>query len=194
MPLKCAVRYAIMIFALFALASGVYAKTVAGVNLPDTIMAYKTPLRLNGAGIRTKFFVKLYVGALYLTGTDQNAEKIIHADEPMAIRLHIVSEKITSERMKTAAFEGFKKATHGNLAPIQLQMDTYLKSFEAEIKINDIYDFIYIPGKGVDVLKNSKPSATIEGFAFKEALFGIWLCDDPADQKLKEGMLGYAKE
>ena len=37
--------------------------------------------------------------------------------------------------------------------------------------------------------KNNKKVKTIKGLKFKQAAFGIWLCDDPADKDLKEGML-----
>ena len=45
-------------------------------------------------------------------------------------------------------------------------------------------------GPFVDVSKNGKHITSIKGLAFKKAVFGIWLCDDPADDDLKEGMLG----
>ena len=38
--------------------------------------------------------------------------------------------------------------------------------------------------------KNDKELGTIEGMEFKKALFGIWLSNRPADDDLKEAMLG----
>ena len=35
-----------------------------------------------------------------------------------------------------------------------------------------------------------KKKGVIEGYDFKKALFGIWLGDNPADEGLKEGLLG----
>ena len=49
---------------------------------------------------------------------------------------------------------------------------------------------IYTPGSGVAISKNGELKDTIEGIAFKKALFGIWLSDKPADKKLKKAMLG----
>lgn len=43
-----------------------YAKEVGGINMPDTLAAGTDTLILNGAGIRTKFFIKAYVTGLYL--------------------------------------------------------------------------------------------------------------------------------
>ena len=38
--------------------------------------------------------------------------------------------------------------------------------------------------------KNGVKKGTIEGLDFKKALFGIWLGNKPADDDLKDGMLG----
>ena len=53
-----------------------------------------------------------------------------------------------------------------------------------------MFDITYQPGKGVVAYKNGKEKGTIEGMDFKKALFGIWLSNDPADDDLKEAMLG----
>lgn len=42
------------------------ALTVGGVDIPDTYTADSTELQLNGAGTRSKFFIDLYVGSLYV--------------------------------------------------------------------------------------------------------------------------------
>ena len=174
---------------LFLVSTG-HAKMMAGIELPQVMETPQTALLLNGAGIRTKFFLDLYVGGLYLKQKNSQAQKIIEADEPMAIKLHIVSSMITSEKMENATREGFEKATKENTKPIQLQIEEFIAVFKEEIKENDIYDLVYLPGKGVEVSKNGKLYTTIEGLPFKQALFGIWLGEEPAQQSLKKAMLG----
>ena len=71
---------------------------IEGVEMPDTLEAGKYGLILNGAGVRTKLFMDLYVAGLYLKAKSSDAETILAADEPMAIRLEIVSGMITSEK------------------------------------------------------------------------------------------------
>ena len=180
----------VVLVAVFITYSQVYAKEISGVTMPDTVMAGQTKLILNGAGIRTKFFMNMYVGGLYLPQKSNDALKVIEADEPMAIRLHIVSSMITSERMETATREGFENATNNNSAPIKTQIERFITVFKDKIQENDTYDFINVPGKGVEIYKNGKLNTSIEGVSFKQALFGIWLCDKPAQKSLKEEMLG----
>ena len=51
-------------------------------------------------------------------------------------------------------------------------------------------DIIYVPGKGVEIKRDGELIDTVKGMDFKQALFAIWLGEDPADDDLKEGMLG----
>jgi hypothetical protein len=166
------------------------AKEVEGVNLPDSLEVANSKVILNGAGVRSKFFMDLYVGGLYLENKSNNPQEIIEADEPMAIRLHIISSLITSKKMENATREGFENATKGNTEPIKSQIEEFISVFKEKIEENDIFDLIYMPGKGLEVYKNSEFKSRIEGLTFKQALFGIWLCDKPAQKSLKKEMLG----
>ena len=80
--------------------SQTYGQTEIGdVSLSDTLKIGDDSLVLNGGGIREKFWLDLYVGGLYLTQKESNAQAIIDANQPMAIYLEIVSGLITSEKM-----------------------------------------------------------------------------------------------
>lgn len=175
--------------ALLIITSTGNAKPVAGIDMPDNIAAGKDKLVLNGAGTRTKFFIKAYVGGLYLKQQSSDANAIMNADEPVAIRLHIISKMITPQKMTDAINEGFQNSTKGNIAPYKAQIDEFLTVFK-EVKINDIFDIIYTPGDGTKIYKNNKLLVTSKGLAFKKVLYGIWLCDKPADKSLKAAMLG----
>lgn len=163
---------------------------VEGVDLPETYSAMGTELKLNGAGTRSKWFMDLYVGGLYVPSTINDGQAIINADEPQAITLHIISGMITSDKMKGATMEGFENSTGGDLSSIQSEVDAFLDVFSEEIVDGDVFDLVYVPGEGTRVLKNGEARSTIEGFEFKKALFGIWLSDEPAQESLKEKMLG----
>ncbi|AHI32233.1 MULTISPECIES: chalcone isomerase family protein [Marinobacter] len=173
-----------------ALTTPAAALTVEGVDVPDTYSAMDTELKLNGAGTRSKWFMDLYIGGLYVPETIDDGQAIINADEPQAITLHIISGMITSDKMKSATMEGFENSTGGDLAAIKDDVDAFLDVFSEEIKDGDVFDLVYLPGEGVRVLKNGKERATIGDLEFKKALFGIWLSDEPAQEDLKEKMLG----
>jgi hypothetical protein len=167
-----------------------FAKEVAGVQIDDSLNAAGTKLSLNGAGIRSKWMMDVYVGGLYLPAAGKDAAKIIAADEPQAIKLHMVSGLVSSEKMVKATMEGFENSTNNNIAPIKDEVDAFMGVFKEEISENDQFDLVYVPGKGVEVYKNAELKDTVGDLNFKKALFGIWLSDKPAQDSLKKSMLG----
>ncbi|NOY24214.1 MAG: chalcone isomerase [Acidobacteria bacterium] len=175
--------------AVILLATTAFAVEIGGVNLPDTLKAGDSTLVLNGAGLRKKLWIKVYAGGLYLTHKTNNQNQIINADEAMAVRMHFIHDGIAAKKLISAWNEGFEAATGDNVAPIQMKIDQFNATFKVEVHEGDFYDIVYVPSEGVTVSFNGKKIDTISGLAFKKALFGIWLCDDPADSGLKEGML-----
>jgi hypothetical protein len=97
---------------------------------------------------------------------------------------------ITSEKMITAINEGFENATGNKTASLKPKIDKFKSFFKEEIKKGDAFIIVNVPNEGVVVYKNGAKKGTIEGYDFKRALFGIWLCDKPADADLKTAMLG----
>lgn len=162
----------------------------AGVTIPNNVSFEGEKLVLNGVGVREKFWMDMYAGALYLDSKSSDAKSIINANDPMAIKLHMVSSLITSEKMVDAVNEGFENATNGKTSGISSEISKFKAFFSDEINKEDIFDIVYLPSKGVVVYKNGKEKGVIKGMEFKKALFGIWLSEKPADKKLKQGMLG----
>jgi hypothetical protein len=165
-------------------------KELSGVTPTRTIKVGDKSLAFNGSGLREKFFLDLYVGSLYLENKTKNGQQVMDANEPMAITINIVSGLITSEKMIDAVNEGFEKSTKGDQGKFKTEIQQFKNAFKEEIVKGDHYVIAYLPGTGSSVTKNGKKLVTIPGLEFKKALFGIWFCDEPADEDLKEGMLG----
>ncbi|PWQ95858.1 chalcone isomerase family protein [Leucothrix arctica] len=166
------------------------AATLAGVPVPDILQYGGKTMVHNGSGLRKKFFIKLYVGSLYLPKKSKDDDAIIAADEPMAIRLVVTSGRITVAKMKQAIIDGLHTSTKGNLAPIQPQIDQILTVFDKGIAVNDAFDIINVVGSGLHIRKNGEKVLTIRSPAFKKALFGMWLSKTPVDARLRTGLLG----
>ncbi len=167
----------------------VQAKEFSGLELEDTYAVDDQSLQLNGAGVRTKFFLDLYVAALYLPTLEDDADDIVEADEPMALRLHIISGMITGKRMAESTRDGFVRSTGGNLAPIEDKVEQLITAFAEDVKEGDVFDLVYRPGAGVTVYRNGEAKSQVPGLAFKQALFGIWLSDDPVQEDLRDALL-----
>lgn len=184
-------QFLTLLFVAFAGLFSMTAQTeVGGVKLAQKVTIEGQNLVLNGAGIREKMWIDLYVGALYLPKKSSNAAEIMSSGDASAIKLTIISGMITSEKMINAVNEGFENSTNGNTAPIKAKITQFKSFFKEEIKKGDVFDIVNVPGKGVVVSKNGKEKGVIDGADFKKALFGIWLSNKPADKGLKTAMLG----
>ncbi|MFN3188981.1 MAG: chalcone isomerase family protein [Aureliella sp.] len=146
-------------------------------------------LKLNGAGKRTKTFIQIYESGLYLKDATANASTVLDSDAWMAIRVQITSGFVKRDSLVSSLEEGLKQSTGGRTETIAKETDLFLKCLKDEVKKNDVYDFVYVPSRGLYILKNAKVQGSIPGIEFKKALFGIWLSDAPVDKKLKQAML-----
>jgi Chalcone isomerase-like len=165
---------------------------VVTTGVPE-ILPENSKLILNGKGFRNKYFVKVYECGLYLPEKNNNQEEVINSDSAAAVRLKINSILITKDNMDAVVREGFVKATNGNTAKIQSQIDQMMGFFQKHpVTVGNVYDMVYIPGEGVQGYLNEQAWGPIIkcGPEFRHALIGIWLCNNPADAELKTKMLG----
>ncbi len=183
-------RIVIVFITLAIFATSALAVDISELNVPKTVTFGKYTLVLNGVGFRKKFFIKVYAGALYLKQRENDAKKIIEADDPMAIKMIFVYHEVSSKKLVKAWNEGFEKVLGDRIEKLKKCIDTFNSFFNQSAKKGDIYDIVYLPGTGVEVYKNSELKGTVKGLDFKKALFAIWLGDKPADSGLKKKMLG----
>lgn len=183
-------NFMLAVMAVFSVAFANAQTQVGDATLPNQMTIEGTDLVLNGAGMREKVVFDLYAGGLYLQSKSNNASSIINADETMVIKLDIVSKLVSSKKMKNAVDDGFEASTNDNIAPLADRIEKFKSFFSDKIVKTNVFDIAYIKGQGSVVYKNGKKIGVIEGLDFKKALFGIWLGEDPADDDLKEGMLG----
>lgn len=170
------------------------ATTVARAGqLPASISVAQQKLTLNGEGVREKYFLDLYVAGLYLVEPTRDAPAIINdADHVAVIRIAVVSKMVTQEKLVESLQEGFVLATGDKLAPIAKEIEQFRQCFADEIVRGDVFDLVYVPKTGVVVLKNGQRKGAVAGVPFKQALFGIWLGERPADKSLRTALLGGA--
>ena len=173
-------------FATYASAS----TKVAGVTVPDTLQYGGKTMVHNGSGVRKKLFMQLYVGSLYLSKKSSNVTEILSSKDAKAIRLVLISNKVTVPRMKQAMLKGLTKVTQGNLAPIQSEVDQILAVFDKGVAVNDAFDIINVQGNGLHVVKNGKQILRVNSPVFKDALFKMWLSNAAQDSRLRAGLLG----
>ena len=174
-----------------ALSPLTHAKEVAGIDIPDDLAVEDVSLSLNGAGVRSKWMTNVYVGGLYLMQAAADASRVLAADEPMAIKLHMVSGLVTSEKMKNSLRDGFEAAREVESVGFVSQFERFAAVFDEKIRQGDVFDLLYLPGKGIEIYKNNELKDSLSGgVELKRALFGIWLIGEQPRDPLKQAMLG----
>lgn len=165
--------------------------TLNDVTLPAKLTFHEKALTLNGGGIRSKLFFKLYTIGLYLPSKSTNVSSILGSDDMIAVRFEITSDMINSDNMSEAINEGFDKSTNGDTKAIRARIDELLKTFSSEAIVpGNVFELVYVSGKGTEIYKNGKLKTTIQGKDFKKAVFGIWLGENPINSGLKKDLLG----
>lgn len=169
---------------------------VAGVKYAPTVTVAGTPLTLNGAGIRFRVVVRVYTAGLYLTARASTTEQVLATPGPK--RLHVV---MLREIDATELGKLFTRGMQDN-SP----RDEFSKSIPGTIRMADIFStkkrlavgesfsVDWVPGTGTTVSINGRPQGEpIREPEFFSALMRIWLGNNPADNALKDALLGVAR-
>lgn len=166
------------------------AREVAGVKLDDQVQLGATPLVLNGAGVRSKFFVKVYVGALYLGKPSKSVTEILEMSGPKRIAMHFLHDEVSEEKLLEAWNEGFENnQTEEILSILRPKIEQFNKLFQT-VQTGDVITLDYIPDEGTAVVINGLEKGKVPEADFNRALLLIWLGDKPADEDLKQALLG----
>lgn len=183
-------RKLIALAAALALAAGVEAAEVGGVNLPDKASVGGSELVLNGAGVRTRAIFKVYVGSLYLPAKATTAAAVLEKG-PRRIQMNLLRD-LSADQLVGALVDGLKdNSTPAELAAVQAQTDqlvSIMKSF-GEVKEKDVVTLDFVDG-GTRIALNGTAKGSIAGEPFNRALTRIWIGDKPAQADLKKAMLG----
>ena len=93
-----------------------HGKECKDVNFPDQVQVAGSTLALNGLGLRqaTVFKVNVYVAALYVPKTSNDANAILASTAPKQLVLQFV-RNVSAEDIAKGWNEGFEKSAKGEL-------------------------------------------------------------------------------
>lgn len=165
------------------------AKDIGGIAVPDTVTVDDVELKLNGAGIRKRFFVKVYVGALYLRERQPTFDAVLATTPPKSMRLHVLYDEITAAKLVGAWNEGFAKSIGDGERPALEPRIARFNSLFTAVRKGDLIRLDLI-GDTTEVWINQERRGAVAGPDFQRALLGIWLGSTPIDTGLKKALLG----
>jgi hypothetical protein len=184
---------------LLALAASLPAAAAVDVNgykFDDTVKVAGKDLKLNGAGMRTKFIVKVYAAGLYLPEKKTSTADVLKQDGPRRVTLQMARD-VSSDDFGKAFMEGLNdnvdKADKQRFASQIGKMGELFATVDG-LKKGDVLHMDWIPGTGTQFeLNGKKLGENVPDVGFYNALLRIWLGDKPVDRSLKPALLGDAR-
>jgi long-chain acyl-CoA synthetase len=164
-----------------------HAREVHGVSVADSLTIDGQNLALHGAGLRSKLFVKVYVGGLYLQDLKVKPSDILESPSPKAIKLHFKRD-VDNGKIREAWNEGFTNNCAHNCEAFRKDLEK-INLFMSDMKEKETMTFFFAPEK-VSVYKNDIKKGDVVSKGLAREILAIFLGNKPADKDLKKGMLG----
>jgi hypothetical protein len=165
-----------------------------GVTLEDRIHVDGHELQLNGIALRSRMFFKVYVAGLYLPVRAASTQAVLEAKGPKRITLVMMREASAQQFCESIDAGMRANSSEAQLARMKTQTDELMAMIRAvgEAKTGTRIVLDYAPSAGgttlfVDGVAQGTP---MPGAEFYQALLRIWLGDNPAQEDLKQALLG----
>jgi hypothetical protein len=174
------------------------AAELEGVMLEDRIRVDGEELQLNGIALRTRVIFKVYVAGLYLPARAASAQSAIDAKGAKRIILVMMREASAQQFYESIDAGMRANSSEAQIARVKTQTDELMAMIrgvgQAKKGMRIVLD--YAPSAGgttlfVDGVAQGRP---MPGEQFYQALLRIWLGDNPAQEDLKEALLGQSAD
>jgi len=169
------------------------AREVEGFRFEATLRLGGADLVLNGVGVRRRFFLPVYVGALYVPQRSSDPETLLAQRGPRRMSMRFVRD-VEAELFMNSLDLGMRRHYSPQQLEVWREQWQALTGVIANIVVARRADHVtwdYTPHAGARVMQNSVAiTPTMSGEDFYNAVLRVWLGPHPADAELKRGLLG----
>jgi hypothetical protein len=163
--------------------------SLAGVTLPDSIEVDGQQLVLNGMGLRSKLFIKVYVAGLYLPAKQRNAQQVLAADTARRMHMDFLYD-VSKEQMCDAWEEGLEANTPNASAEVEAGFQRLCTMMDGVGKGAKLV-ITYLPATGTTVAIDGTAKGTVAGKPFADAVLATWIGPKPGPGAgFREDVLG----
>jgi len=173
---------------LLVVPAAAFALNAYGVNLEPSVMINGQNLQLNGFGLRSKWFVKVYIGSLYLTKQTRSGGDVISDQGEKLIRLNFLYSRVAKDKITEAIEEGFSRNAPAFARSSEAQ--NFHDLFRNDFVKGDVLDVVFGSDGSVAMKHNGHLLGSIVSKQLQVALLKTFVGLYPADEMLRAGMLG----
>lgn len=173
------------------------AANIEGQHFDDVIKVARTPLKLNGVGLRGVAFLRAFVAGLYVEKPSTEPTQIIDAEGPKRMSIKMLMDAPVDVFVR-AITNGVKKNT---TPEEQTAMADRVALFQSnvsavnEVHVGDQIDLDYVPKKGLVFSFNGKERGqAIPGDDLYRAILKMFIGERAVDKKLRQGLLSGGAE
>jgi len=164
---------------------------LAGIELAQKINLNKADLFLNGAAVRSKFFVQTYIISLYAAKSITDDIIAIESNIERSLRMQIITPLATSKAVSENIQSGMKDSL-GSLYNEQKDLIEDLRKVieNSGVQYKDTIDIYKTANDELKLYKNEvEIYSNKKGKLFAETIFSMYLGKKPKDKKIKEALL-----
>ena len=168
------------------------AAEIAGIKLDDRAKLGTSELVLNGAGLRKRFFLKVYVAGLYLTEKRKSPIGVFALAGPKRASITLLRD-LPAQDLVDALTNGIRANSSLEEQQTQGRVDGLAASLLSIRwgRKGDVITVDWLPDVGTVVTLNGEVKGnSIPGYDVYRALLRVWLGDHPTSAGLKEALLG----
>jgi len=166
---------------------------IEGVELQPTVQVGGQLLQLNGAGLRTRAFFKVYVAGLYVPQKTSSAAALLAQKGPRRVAITMLRD-VDGDTFSAAVSDGLKaNNTEQQLARLEAQVAMLQADLKAigEARKGSVIHFEFTPEAGTRILVDGQQKGSaIQGADFFTAVLRVWIGDAPVDAGLKKALVG----
>ena len=167
---------------------------IAGIEFQPTVQVGGQTLRLNGAGLRTRAFFKVYAAGLYVPQEAHSAAALLQQNGPRRVAITMLRE-VAADTFSDAVSAGLNaNNSQRQLAALKGQIETLQENLKriGVARAGDVIHFEFTPEAGTRiVVAGQQMGSAIPGDEFFRAVLRVWIGDAPVDAGLKKALVGF---
>ncbi|WP_018413218.1 chalcone isomerase family protein [Methyloversatilis thermotolerans] len=169
-----------------------HALEIEGTRFDASVKAGDATLQLNGAGVRSKFIIKVYTIGLYLSTPSDSDTAALTAAGPKRIDIVPLMD-FSADQFTEPLVKGMKKnLPAAEFESMRPRIDAFVADLQAlkEVRKGARIVLEWRPGRGTLALVDGKEvSKPVDGEDFFRGLMAIWIGQKPTQDDLKQRLL-----